>query len=403
MSAPHVFFYVQYLEGIGHVVRAKRIVEALCAQGCPVTMVLGGLPIEGFTAGPATLHQLPPLSASPASYSTLLKADGTIADDAYKFARRELLAQIFDQAAPDVLVTEAFPMGRWALQFELEPLLAHAHAQAHAQAEAAGRPLILASLRDILQMPKRESKWRASVALFERYYDHMLVHGDPALVRIEESFPPLAHLLDRAHYTGLVAPDMAVDGADGDEPRETFDVIVSAGGGAIAHPVLSAAIEAKPHSVMAGASWLALAGPRMPELEYAALASAAADAGVRLERYRDGLAGLISRAQLSIQRAGYNTVADLSRTACRAVLVPDADDNQTEQPLRAAKLAALGRAVVVAEATLDAATMAAAIDQAMARQPETLALDLDGANAAAGIIRALWAAHQIAQDTTEPR
>ena len=73
---------------------------------------------------------------------------------------------------------------------------------------------------------------------------------------------------------------------------------------------------------------------------------------MRLERYREGLTDLMRRAQLSIQRAGYNTIADLLIAGCRGVLVPDAAAGQREQPLRAEKLEALDRAVVVPEVSL---------------------------------------------------
>ena len=65
MSQPRVLFYVQYLEGIGHVVRARRIVEHLCRAGCRVDLIFGGHPLPEFKAGTATVHYLPPLSAEP--------------------------------------------------------------------------------------------------------------------------------------------------------------------------------------------------------------------------------------------------------------------------------------------------------------------------------------------------
>ncbi len=392
MMQPRVLFYVQYLEGIGHLVRAKRIALQLLRRGCHVALVLGGNPIPGFDVPGASLHQLPPLHVGPDSYSKLLAADGTPVDDVFKMARRDQLLAIYQAEQPDVLLTEAYPMGRWAMHFELEPLLAEADRDVR-------RPMIVASLRDILQMPKAAPKADKSIALFERYYDHMIVHGDPALVRIEESFPPLSGLLSQAHYTGIVAPEPVAP--SGEAEVEKFDVIVSGGGGAIGHDVLAAAMAAKPLCSLSGTRWLALAGPRMPAADLERLGELATANSVRLERYRDGLTGLMRRAQLSIQRAGYNTIADLLMAGCRGVLVPDAGAGQREQPLRAEKLEALDRAVVVPEVALAPGTMANAIDGAMVMQPKETHFNLDGAAGSAETICALWRDYQLAQHATE--
>jgi predicted glycosyltransferase len=94
----------------------------------------------------------------------------------------------------------------------------------------------------------------------------------------------------------------------------------------------------------------------------------------------------MTRARLSIQRVGYNTVCDLLVAGCRAVLVPDGDHGQREQPLRAERLAALGRAVMVDERHLDAPRMAGAIDAALAQDVAAVGLDLGGAEASARIV-----------------
>lgn len=388
MNTPRVLFYVQYLEGIGHVVRAQRIAEALLERGMDVALVLGGMPIPGLQLVGGRIRQLPPLKAGPDSYSKLLTEAGQPADDDYKNARREQLLDIYANERPNVLLTEAYPMGRWAMHFELEPLLAQANTDNP-------RPMILASLRDILQMPKSADKADKSVALYKTFYDGMLVHGDPALVRVEESFPPLARFLDEAHYTGMVTPvaDTAKI-ATGD----AFDVIVSGGGGAIGYDVLAAAFAAKPLSCMADTRWLALSGPRMTDAEFARLRELATVNNVRLERFRADLAGLMAHAELSIQRAGYNTVADMLVANCRGVLVPDGDGGQMEQPLRAEKLEALGRAVVVPEAALSANSMATAIDRAMKTNPSEVQLDFDGAARSAEMIRDLFARYQATEN-----
>ena len=254
-------------------------------------------------------------------------------------------------------------------------------------------------IRRFLQMPKSTEKSDKSIALFKRYYDAMIIHGDPKLVRIEESFPPIAGLIKRAHYTGLVTPHNGEPIAPA--PAERFDVIVSGGGGAIGYKVLAAAIAAKPLSSYAEKKWLALAGPRMPQAEFERLTHLAKTADVRLERYRANLVGLMRGAQVSVQRAGYNTIADLLVARCPGVLVPDADGGQMEQSLRAEKLAKLNCAVVVPEDQLDPAILATAIDRVVALPKQSTGLNLNGAFEAAEQICTLWRAAQVAEHPRE--
>ena len=395
MSAPHIFYYVQYLEGIGHAVRAGRIANALAQHGATVTLVLGGEPVPQLAAPRCDIVQLPPLRATPQSYSRLLQPDGSAADATYQARRRDVLLDAFDVATPDVLMTEGYPFGRWAMEFELGPLLETA------KARPSGRPLIIASLRDILQVPKDAQKVTRAVAIYDKHFDAMLIHGDPRLIPIEASFPAIRPFLDTAHYTGLVVPTPSDPVKPGH--GEGVDVVVTAGGGAIAERVLAAAIAAKPLSPLADSKWLALAGPRMPEADFSRLTREAAANDVALERFRPDLVSLLAQARLSIQRAGYNTIADLLVSGCRAVLVPDGDHQQREQPLRAERLAALGRAVNLDESNLTPKTMAAAIAEAMDQDISPINLDLDGAATSARIVLELSARRQGSEFAPEHR
>ena len=122
--------------------------------------------------------QLPPAS-SDASFLHLLDEHGNPVDDAWKRRRRDALLAAYAAAAPDVLLIELFPFGRRQMRFELLPLLGIAR-------EAPRRPLIVCSVRDLIQAkPEREKE---IVECFEYFYDHLLVHGDPRLARFERSF-----------------------------------------------------------------------------------------------------------------------------------------------------------------------------------------------------------------------
>ena len=61
MSAARVLFYVQHLQGVGHLYRAARITRAMTVAGLTVDLVSGGRPVPGLDAGGAVLHQLAPV------------------------------------------------------------------------------------------------------------------------------------------------------------------------------------------------------------------------------------------------------------------------------------------------------------------------------------------------------
>ncbi|MEL7302771.1 MAG: glycosyltransferase, partial [Pseudomonadota bacterium] len=324
---------------------------------------------------------LPPIHAGDGVFTNLVRSDGTPLTDTFKAERTEALKAAFDDARPDVLILEAYPFARRAFRFELLPLLEAAIARAP-------RPLVLSSLRDILQPPSSQEKGQAALEIFERYFDGALVHGDPNAARIEESYPPLAAATAHCHYTGLVVPERTAMSSNG---APYYGVLVSAGGGAVGATLLKTAIKAKAQTSLADARWLVLTGPNLPPETDDRIRSHAAAAGVDVETFRSDLPALMANATLSIQQAGYNTVADLLQTDCRAVLVPYTEGGETEQATRAAFLADKGRAVVVNDADLSAGALASAIEAALQSTPSPMSLATDGARRSVELIEELFA------------
>ncbi len=367
-----ILFYVQHLLGIGHLVRCHRIARALDQAGFAVTIVSGGVPAGEFDAGGAAIVQLAPIKAGPEGFSALVHGDGAPFSDTDKAARRDTLLALFDRLRPDILITEAFPFGRRQLRFELLPLLECAMARRDP-------PLIAASIRDILQENRKPGRDAETAALVARFYDLVLVHGDPAIARLEQSFPLAPAFAQKIAYTGLVAPDPVAT------PAQRHGVIVSAGGGAVGAALLTAALAARPLTALAHEPWLVVSGPNMPETDRAALARLAG-AGVTLAGFVPDLAARFGAARLSLSQAGYNTVADVLVAGCAAVLVPFAAGGETEQSLRAHLMSERGLAVSLPETALEPAAMAAAIGRALALPPRAAGLALDGAAATARLL-----------------
>ncbi|MCA1441679.1 glycosyl transferase [Ensifer sp. IC4062] len=373
LSKHRVFFYVQHLLGIGHLARASRIAKALSADGFDVTMVTGGAPVPGFPGEGLATIALPPVTAGDKGFSGLSDADGNPVTDAFQQHRKDLLIEALHASKPDVVIIEAFPFGRRQMRFELLPLL-------DAVAAMQPRPLVATSLRDILQERVKPGRAEETVDLVKAHFDLVLVHGDPAFARIEETFPLAGKIAEKVAYTGLVAPPPPA------EANEKFDIVVSAGGGAVGKDLISAALGAATMLPKA-LRWCIVTGPNLPQGDFDALAAAAPD-GVSLFRFRQDFAGLLAGARLSVSQAGYNTVCDILRAGCGSLLIPFTAGGETEQSTRAERLERLGLAGVLPEEGITSDQLARDIEAMLARpRPEIPPLDLAGAARTATILR----------------
>ncbi|MBZ7925274.1 glycosyl transferase [Ensifer adhaerens] len=372
MRARRVFFYVQHLLGIGHLARASRIASALAARGFEVTVVTGGSPVPGFPGSDVKHVALPPVLAGDKGFSGLSDSDGNPVSDAFKDQRRDLLIEAYLACDPDIVVFEAFPFGRRQMRFELMPLLDVIEKQTP-------RPLVAASLRDILQERTKPGRAEETLDVVRAHFDLVLVHGDPAFARLEETYPYAAEIADKVAYTGLVA------GPAPDAPAEKFDVLVSAGGGAVGKELIGAALQAAsllPRELQ----WCLVTGPNLPQQDYDAFAAAAPD-NVQLFRFRKDFASLLSGARLSVSQAGYNTVCDIIRAGCGSLLIPFVAGGETEQSTRAERLEKLGLAGVLLEAEVTPERLARDVEAMLARhKPNIPPLDLDGAMKTAEIL-----------------
>ena len=382
MIAKRVFFYVQHLLGIGHLRRAVTITRAMAAAGMEVTLASGGLPVpelaSAASAAGVRIVQLPPASAADLTFKTLVDGKGRPVDEEWKRARSSALLAAWHAADCRMLVVELFPFGRRQMRFELLPLL---------EAAASRRAAIACSVRDVLGAQKSPLRQEETLALVERYFDRVLVHGDPGAIPFQRSFPLADRIAARIEYTGYVVDEAgpARGGAGTDE------VIVSAGGGAVGAALLAAAIRARPHTALHDRRWRVLAGNNLPQEDFQELARLAAGAqGIELERSRPDFTSLLANCALSISQAGYNTLMEILVAGARAVVVPFARGQETEQTLRARCFAERGLLEMVEEGDLAPATLAAAVDRA-AQRPRAArdGINLDGARQSARLIEQL--------------
>lgn len=374
-------FHVQHLLGIGHLERALRLARYLEEAGMDVTIVSGGMPHPHTDSQKGKVIQLSPARAADAGFSQLLDITGKPISDEWRARRSAALLKAFEDIAPDALMIEMFPFGRRQFSFELLPLLQAARARRPA-------PLVLSSVRDVLVQSARPDRAKESVARAQEYFDHILVHGNAGFLRLDESFPLAAALGDKIIYTGYVA---AAAGAPAN-PAGSDEVIISSGGGAVGEALLTTALNARAFSRIAGnLLWRVLVGANAPEGQLQALRMSAPE-GVMVEQARPDFPQMLLNCVCSISQGGYNTVMDILQAKAAAqtpaVIVPFATEREQEQTVRASALARAGLAIVLPQARLSPASLAAAVDEAIANNSRPYQMpDVNGGVTTARIVR----------------
>lgn len=344
-----VLIWVQHLLGTGHTVRAVAIARALHAQGASVMVVLGADPPATVDLSGLEIATLTPVAATDGSFRAIESADG-VPYQTLAPRRTATLLTLFKTWQPRAILTETFPFGRRAFGAELIPLLEAAQAKGVLRA---------ASIRDVL-VRKSPAKEAAMVALARQHYQEVLVHADPQVVTLRESFGRADEIEDLTRYTGFVDAGAPVTHQD-----ERAGVVVSVGGSGVGSALVRCAAKAAAISDPA-LQWTILLPPQLWAQRETVCGSVGAN--VSLEPNRADFRALLGAASLSISQAGYNTVLDVLSAGPRMIFVPFAAHEETEQSDRAAALAARALAQVMEEEGLTPAALAAAVAAAL-QQP----------------------------------
>lgn len=183
INKPVLLFYCQHSLGMGHLVRALTLAEAL-AERFKVVFLNGGrfpdntVPPEGIE-----IINLPPLGM--AEDNSLYSQDERYSLVEAQAVRKQKILEVFNEYHPQAILIELFPFGRKKFAAELLPLL-------KAAKRSKNRPLVMCSLRDIMVNVRKDQTRHDNRArwLIDRYFDGILVHSDPNFASLEESFQP---------------------------------------------------------------------------------------------------------------------------------------------------------------------------------------------------------------------
>ncbi len=373
-SGMKVLVYCQHVLGLGHFFRTLEICRALADHD--VILVAGGPDPPVDLPANVRLRRLPELVMD-ANFGNLHSPEG-MSLEAIRDERRRRLRAALREEMPELFLIELYPIGRKAFRFELDPLLAEIGA---GQLPACK---VICSVRDILveKEDTRRHETRA-MTLLNRWFDALLVHADPDLVRLEETFGQMAALEIPVVYTGYVAaPAAEIPDRDAWRRLRGIDpecrlVLASAGGGAVGFDLLQAVARAVARLQSRYPIILqAFTGPFMPPQQSTALASLAGPV-LRIERFSEDFSAWLQAADVSVSMAGYNTCMNILATRANALVYPFPQNR--EQGMRARRLAARGAVDILSPTDLRPERMAERLLEKFDRVPSPATIRLDGA------------------------
>lgn len=370
-----IIFYCQHVLGIGHLFRALEICKALA--GHEVILVTGGPQIDAKFPKHVTVINLPGLQMD-SEFKGLVCADNNSSLDQVKKKRQKKLLAIVEKERPDIFLLELYPFGRQAFRFELDPTL-----QA-IRSNPLSRCGVISSVRDILVEKEKQKHERRALERLNNYFDAVLVHSDPNLITLKETFLRFDEIKIPIIHTGYIAP-RPMDNARSRVRKqlgiaeEDVMIVASAGGGSVGKPILESAIRAFHYLKTEGRPHLFVyTGPYITESEFADLNALKKNQRIQIAKFTSDFLSCLAAADISISMAGYNTTMNILTAGVPALVWPFAANR--EQRLRAERLAERGALKLISDQELNPEDLAGIVRQTLTRADlRKIDIDLNGA------------------------
>ena len=362
---PCVILVCDLFFGMGHLARTTILAEAFRARFRTLLIVIGeDLDAVSVPAG-VELHRI----TRPA-----------FTDFGGLRAIAPRLLAIAANVGPSAVLVEYFPFGRHFAAVYLLPFLKGLRA-------LPGDIKIFCTLRDIQQRlrPDQDRFDRSVVRMANEYFDGILLHSDPRVTRLEDTFARTSELTVPVEYTNYVSRHRV---SCGPLPERSNTVVVSVGGGRGGETLLQLAVAAARSGLLHDYRIRVFGGIFLNRETWSELNSngRGGASGLELFRWTPDLFTQLQTAAVSVSRCGYNTAQDLVASRVPALVIPYATPHEDEQTVRAAILSRMGLVRTVSEAWLTPESLAHEILRPAAYQPARAGLKLDGAEWTCAII-----------------
>lgn len=402
-----IVHYCQHVLGMGHFFRSLEIDKALCEHD--VTLVTGGTPVE-ISLPPHVHHEMLPPLMMDANFSQFFCGENSdhspeITIEQIKQKRAAKLHTLLEKIRPDIFLVELFPFGRKQFSFELLPVLKHG-----ARGDF-GPMRSLCSLRDILVEKSNQFAFEKRVlSLLNPLFHGVLVHTDPNVITLEETFSRVQDITIPILNTGYISPQPSLElrqascehaqknktqirqniwrqvGTKSPPPSEVPLIIASAGSGSVGYSLLSKTIAASANLQKSIEHTLvAFTGPFMTQDEKDAIRQeAVAHPHIFVTEFAENFVTILAAADLSISMGGYNTTMNLLAAGTFGLVLPF--DQNREQRMRSERLAKLGALEVLSQEDLSPKSFAQKIMKSLSTPSTPHAIDIHGAPQSAALI-----------------
>lgn len=362
-----IMFYCQHILGMGHLIRSVEIVRGLIPD-FQICFINGGQVIEEFEFPPEIEVINIPAVKTDSEFTELTPVDDSLTMTELETIRTKILLDMCDRFQPDILIIELFPFGRRRFSFELIPLIE--------KAKAMGTKIV-SSIRDIVVTKQNQQRHEEKVCrLINKYFDMLLIHGDPNFVKLNLSFARVNDLTCPVHYTGYVVQPLLKPQPIANKPL----ILVSVGGGRFGHDLLECVAHTAPilkdkvpHHLQV------FTGAFSPNEVLVGLQQITKNLdNITIERYTPNFLNYMQQADLSIGMSGYNTTMNILSTGVKAMMMAFQGNNDKEQETRLKKLDNLGRVKMIQPEDLQPEIFAGQIIDYLEQTPSNLALDHNG-------------------------
>ncbi|BCS89042.1 glycosyltransferase family protein [Pseudodesulfovibrio sediminis] len=381
-----IVFYCQHVLGVGHMFRSLEIVKGL--KDHEVILVTGGAEVDFDPPANMQQIQLPGLMMD-AKFTRFIPLEEGAEVDEVLVRRLRQFKQIMAEQQPDIFMVELFPFGRKKFRFELLPILKKIRKGEYGKCKS------VCSVRDILV---EKDDMKRQVERVHGYlnpnFDHVLVHSDPKLVKLDETFPGVEGIVPEVHYTGYVArkSDPVETRTLSDELQlgDTPLIVTSVGGGHIGQDLRQGVMDASPVLHRTHPHRLVLfTGPYAPEAELEALQKQAeAHDHITVKRFTKRFLAYLKLAKLSVSLGGYNTTMNLLATNTFGLMYPFLQNR--EQNMRARRIEEKGGLKVITSDDLHVERLASLMADGLDRDAAPLGLDLNGGPNSAAILERVF-------------
>lgn len=362
--------------GLGHLRRNTLIATRFVREvpGSNVLMLVG--------CPPGAFFQLPP-GVDFIKVPSIIKVDTgrwrprmlNIGLEKMRAIRASTIKNAAKLFRPHLFLVDYTPTGIWG---ELLPTLRMLR-------ERKDRPKVILGLRDILDAPEvTRELWQQEGAYeaIRKYYDAVFIYGHQEVFDTASHYGLNGSLPQKVEYCGYLCSGEQY------KPKEQVRkelqirkdkvVVVTAGGGYDAYPLMRACIEA---FQLLGEGFpfeaIVITGPLMDGEQRESLRRQAEGLPVRVLRDVEDNLSYMNAADVVVTMAGYNTLMEAIRIRKKILVVPR-EGPSAEQRIRAQVLCRLGLVQAISPEQLSPSLLAQAIQNLDACPLPPISLPMDG-------------------------